>query len=113
MDYAQKENLPNMEQCFRCHDDVKASKRCEDCHTPTARLIPLSHNADWKFIHKHVAKVKESECMTYHEENYCRDCHTEMRLLEVGDADKDYVNPNKPLTEEKKNMVLQKVHELN
>lgn len=113
VDYAQKENLPSMEQCFLCHDDVSASKRCEDCHIPAANLIPMTHTPDWKLIHKHVSNAIESECMTCHEENYCQDCHTGARLLEVGNEDKDYVNPSIPSSEGKKNMVLQRVHELN
>lgn len=113
VDYAQKENLPVMEQCFKCHDDATASKKCESCHTPDARLLPMTHNADWKTVHKNLAKMQESECMSCHEENYCEDCHTGTRLLEVGDSDKDYTGANAPATGGKSTMVLQKVHDLN
>ncbi len=112
-DYAQKENFPSMEQCFGCHDDLTAPKRCESCHTPESIIIPQSHNADWLIVHKHTAKVKESECMTCHEDNYCEDCHTGSRLLTVGNGDKDYVSPEAPSSEGKSTMAVKRVHNLN
>ena len=51
--------------------------------------------------------------MTCHEDNYCEDCHTGIRLLEVGNEDKDYINSNAPTSEGKKTMILQRVHDLN
>ena len=113
VDYAKPENLPNMAYCFQCHNDIKASKRCDGCHTPTAKLIPQTHNADWLMAHRNLAKIKETECMTCHNENYCQECHTGSKLLEVGNTDKDYINPSAPSIEGKNKMVIQRVHELN
>ena len=113
VEYAVEESYSTMEQCFECHNDVVASKMCESCHTPEAVLTPQSHNSDWVIIHKHLAKIKENECRVCHQDNYCEDCHAGTLLLAVGKGNRDYLNPQTPGSEGKKNMVLQRVHSLN
>ena len=112
-DLANEKNMPVMEQCFQCHNDLTASKQCRTCHTADAVLIPNTHNSDWAVSHGHAAAFNEDKCADCHRDNYCEDCHSGTRLLEIGDSDKDYIGPNTPSTEDGQNMVLVKVHDLN
>lgn len=113
VELATEENLPSMEQCLECHNDITAPKQCRGCHTAEAVLIPDTHTSDWTITHKHTARYTKAQCSSCHEDNYCEDCHSGTRLLETGSSDKDYINPNSPSSEGEKNMTVTRIHDIN
>jgi hypothetical protein len=70
-------NFPAMQQCFRCHDDAKASSDCKTCHSKPAEMKKLMHAPDYRHSHKFDANAKDRKnCRPCHQaETFCSDCH--------------------------------------
>ena len=104
IEYADTRNLPSMESCFNCHNNRVASNECELCHKEIATLLPSSHEVvDFKTEHKKFVRAigAENQCSSCHQEDFCQECHDANIALFT------------PQVSGKKNLVLQRVHELN
>jgi hypothetical protein len=75
-------NFPTMQNCFRCHNDDKASAECSTCHSRPKEMRALIHPADYKHVHKFDANAKERKaCLPCHEaETFCSNCHADDNL---------------------------------
>jgi hypothetical protein len=74
-------NFPAMQDCFQCHNGVKASTACEICHSQPQEMKKLIHPPDWKHKHKFDANAKIKDCNLCHlAENFCSDCHADDNL---------------------------------
>lgn len=68
-------NLPAMEICYRCHDGVRISNRCDLCHSEKGP--PDNHDKEWVGAHGKLAMQQKTECMTCHSKpkDFCKECH--------------------------------------
>ena len=71
---------PEMQTCYRCHDEHRDARACGACHrdladTETAPASHLTHDGDW--LHEHGARASSSAelCATCHQQSFCADCH--------------------------------------
>lgn len=110
-------NMPTMETCTSCHNDVKATSACEACHTNLTTLIPSDHLvADFKREHKKLTRLGalDVSCSTCHTQNFCADCHGAASLVQFGKGGlMTDPSPRVPLKDSPKQMVLQSVHSMN
>lgn len=71
--------FPNMQSCYTCHNDQKATSECAACHTDLTNLVPTDHRKP-NFLNEHttVAGVSTSnkDCMMCHSDNFCQVCHS-------------------------------------
>ena len=70
--------FPNMESCYKCHDNKTASSDCENCHNNLTNLTPKTH-LKTNFLNEHtmVAGVSsKNNCMMCHSDNFCQACHS-------------------------------------
>lgn len=68
-------SLPPMELCYRCHDGVRISNKCQLCHKEKGP--PKDHDQKWVDAHGPIALQGRSECMTCHSKpkDFCKECH--------------------------------------
>ena len=81
--------FPNMESCYKCHDNKTASSDCEACHNNLTNLTPKTH-LKTNFLNEHtmVAGVSsKNNCMMCHSDNFCQACHSPLNY--TGDNTKD------------------------
>jgi len=116
-DLSSAKNLPDMATCTNCHNDAKATRTCEACHTDFVTLLPQNHKLS-DFIHSHREEIRleglTANCQTCHTETFCQQCHQGSGLKAF--LRKDMMVEPRPKTSTKdapKQMVLQNVHELN
>jgi hypothetical protein len=91
--------------CHKCHVDLdskvlEATAKCLICHHEVDKILPSSHNGDWKRTHAISTKdagingiyydgmYKDGKkaafaCSTCHEQSYCVDCHTVRNFARV------------------------------
>ena len=108
--------LPTMAQCLNCHNDIKASRTCETCHSQPEALYPETHRrADWVKEHKRVVKVSgpEDTCLNCHTLNDCQSCHAETALQTTKTGFIRPLTESRPTFRGAKPQVNQRVHELN
>jgi hypothetical protein len=114
---ATAKNMPSMELCVTCHNNVKAPSTCEGCHVTLAGFIPKDHlAADFKRDHKRLTRLGslETGCATCHTQDFCADCHETSGLLRFGTADlMTDPAPRGSASDGPKQMALQMVHNLN
>lgn len=70
--------FPDMESCYKCHNNQTASNSCETCHTDLTNLTPKDH-LKTNFLNQHttVAGVNsKNNCMMCHSDNFCQACHS-------------------------------------
>jgi hypothetical protein len=110
-------NMPTMETCTGCHNNLKATSACEVCHTNITTLIPSDHLvADFKKEHKKLTRLGalDVSCSTCHTQNFCADCHGAASLQQFGKGGlMTDPSPRVPLKDSPKQMVLQSVHSMN
>jgi hypothetical protein len=81
-----------METCFNCHGIAHgpqgelASGKCTACHTPSFKLRPADHTADWKGKpHAARGKTGVNSCMMCHNaKKDCDVCHTKEGVKVAG-----------------------------
>ena len=109
--------VPEMAVCVTCHNDVKASNACEQCHTNFASLRPKDHNrSDFVNEHKQLARIDNAKCGTCHTQESCAECHNGSELMKVNVPGTDLVSPHSPrlmANDRGQGMRLTKVHDLN
>jgi len=114
--YATNSNLPPMETCTSCHDNLSAPKACESCHTDVAHLYPSSHRVG-NFLKEHKKFVRttpgQGQCVTCHSDNFCVECHSANGLLRTDVTPPTTTSPRSPSLETQKPMILERVHDLN
>ena len=117
VDLSGAENLPDMATCNTCHNNVKATNACENCHTDFVTLLPADHKRS-DFMRSHRDEVRlgamTTSCQTCHGESFCQQCHQSAGLKAF--RPKDLRVEPRPKTSTKdspKRMILQNVHELN
>lgn len=116
VDYATPEHLPSMESCFTCHNNRTATNECEACHKETVSLLPSSHKVvDFMTEHKKLVRAGgvENNCITCHTDDFCQQCHDGVNLVRVPLTGKDFYSPYTPQSSGKRQLVLQRVHDLN
>ena len=70
--------FPEMETCYKCHNNETASNSCETCHSNLTNLTPENH-LKTNFLNEHttVAGVSsKNNCMMCHSDNFCQACHS-------------------------------------
>ena len=72
--------MPDMESCYKCHNDQTASSSCESCHTNLTNLTPKDH-LKTNFLNQHttvagVGSNPNNNCMMCHSDNFCQACHS-------------------------------------
>ncbi len=109
--------IPDMPTCYSCHNDVKASNACEQCHMDLAALRPREHNrTDFAREHKRVARLSTATCATCHSQESCTDCHNGSDLVKVSVSGKDMMSLRSPrlaAIDRGQGANLTKVHDLN
>lgn len=71
-------NLPDMEMCFTCHNDIKARRDCNLCHTDLDKIKPTSHKSV-RFLkegHGNKARFDAAQCEKCHQQKTCDNCHS-------------------------------------
>lgn len=90
VDYAGPQNMPPMETCNTCHNDMKATNQCQACHTTLTNLIPANHLAA-NFKKEHAAEARigalNVDCKTCHTQDFCAQCHAPAGLMGFGKKD--------------------------
>jgi hypothetical protein len=112
VDYASSVNLPSMETCYSCHNDVKATNNCAQCHTQIGLLRPTNHRSDWTYEHKRLVRSGEKNCVMCHSQNYCQECHEGANSIGIIKTTKDQNLPYTPSNEGKESQILKKAHRL-
>jgi len=112
-----EQRIPPMELCVSCHSlQEKAPNFCESCHISTANLIPQNHVSD-NFIrgHKFLAQSIDANCMMCHDNSTCDECHISTNTITESNTPDDFYQPYMPnqSIDGPKQMVIQRVHELN
>jgi hypothetical protein len=111
------ELVPAMTTCTTCHNDVKATAACENCHTNLADLRPREHNrSDFVREHKQLARSGDAKCGSCHTQESCFDCHNGSTLVKVNVPGRDlmsHYSPRLTAIDRGQGMVLTKVHDLN
>lgn len=82
-------NRPEMRTCLQCHNGVKASDKCVDCHTQ--KISPDTHKRkDWLQVHGQ--RNEFQECGTCHEwtPTYCVKCHEKRPASHAGNWKKGH-----------------------
>jgi hypothetical protein len=77
-------NKPEMQTCLtECHNGVKATNRCEKCHT--RKQVPEGHKAkNWLDIHSTMTEtINCGQCHAW-SPDYCRECHSHRPPSHVG-----------------------------
>lgn len=77
-------NRPRMSTCLeRCHDGVKASNKCVDCHT--RKQAPKDHSQP-QWLETHSEMVDKVDCGKCHDwtPDYCADCHRKRPASHAG-----------------------------
>jgi len=109
--------IPAMPTCNTCHNDVKASNACENCHVDMAMLRPREHNkTDFVREHKMIARLSTATCASCHTQESCADCHNGSDLVRVDVPGKDLMtlrSPRLTAIDRGQETRLTKVHDLN
>lgn len=67
--------MPDMRQCFVCHDGSKADDQCSTCHADNITLADI-HPAEWRHQHGAKAVLERDWCAQCHRQGeFCLDCH--------------------------------------
>jgi hypothetical protein len=71
---------PEMQTCYRCHDDDKNARTCGTCHRDlaeegTAPASHLSHDGNWLQEHGAPAASAGELCASCHQQSFCAECH--------------------------------------
>jgi hypothetical protein len=112
VDYASRANWPAMEDCLRCHDNLKAPMDCDNCHSRIESLRPRSHGPAFLREHRAAARSATMPCAKCHDEGFCQECHLGARLLERK-APTDRTAPGEPQTRGRVPQTLRRQHSLN
>lgn len=116
-DFAEAKNLPSMNTCTTCHNNVKAVNQCEACHTNLATLKPSSHlTANFKREHGRVMSTRtfEGKCQSCHTESSCMECHDGSNLTTLSPGVKaGMISPRKSGMDRPAALAGQNVHDLN
>jgi hypothetical protein len=92
VDLATRAQLPRMETCLECHDDVRARASCTTCHLaghdglvrttlPTGALVPtggasgVAHGPGFAEEHAQASRGLGAACASCHAPTFCVDCH--------------------------------------
>jgi hypothetical protein len=77
VDLAKKENLPQMADCLVCHAEIDPPFSCQFCHTPEARIKPVSHTPDYLDSHNSGKIILDKQsCVICHGRRFrCMGCH--------------------------------------
>jgi c(7)-type cytochrome triheme protein len=74
--------LPPLEACLACHNDVTARlEDCSVCHVPTSP-INATHKLSWTTKHGIESKFGNNQCMVCHREDMCIACHNDQKPLD-------------------------------
>ncbi|MFC1670282.1 cytochrome c3 family protein [Spirochaetota bacterium] len=66
--------IPKKPDCFKCHDNKKASQTCSLCHKGS--VMPEDHLLGWDKQHKVKANNDLQECLSCHSSRtFCTKCH--------------------------------------
>lgn len=73
-------NYPNMDRCFNCHNNKKASSKCSLCHLLPAKEIKITGSAKSSYSLLHKEKKyhglgNQKNCPICHSNNFCLNCH--------------------------------------
>jgi hypothetical protein len=117
-DYAGPNNMPSMETCTHCHNNVRAANACESCHASFTGLIPRDHLvADFKKTHKQFTRLGglDVSCATCHTQNFCADCHGATPLIQFGRSSlmTEPSPRNSSTSDSPRQMNLQMAHSMN
>ena len=111
--------MPDMESCYKCHNNEVASNSCETCHSNLTNLTPQDHLRT-NFLNQHttVAGVSsKNNCMMCHSDNFCQACHSPLDF--TGDNTKEnfyapyYTRDNATRTDRGDLQKLTTAHNLN
>lgn len=74
--------------CMQCHDGIRQSNDCQDCHSSLREgrlngmerdpsiMKPMDHHPGFLHDHQFAARLDGSKCRDCHrQENFCSDCH--------------------------------------
>jgi len=114
--YATASQLPLMESCISCHNNDKAPKACETCHTDIAHLYPENHKIG-NFLREHkkfvLTSIGVENCSTCHSENYCEECHDANAVLHTTPTPRSTISPHAPSLQSKTPILIERIHDLN
>jgi len=118
VEYATPKNMPTMETCYGCHNDVKATNACEACHTSLAGLVPSDHLvSNFAREHKRASRLGalELDCASCHSQTFCADCHSAADLLQFGAGNelRSDPSPRGSPSDRPQQMKLTRAHDLN
>lgn len=108
-------SFPEMENCYTCHDNKKATNNCEACHTNLTSLIPKDHQKT-NFLNEHKLSFglsAEQNCMMCHSDNFCQVCHSPVSNSRTSLNVPYYTKENATRTDRGKLQKLTTVHTLN
>lgn len=112
-----EQHLPAMEACATCHNFIKATNACEQCHTNLAQLLPKSHlRSDFRRFHGEESRLGafSVECKTCHTETFCQECHGPVPLQGFGTKDLNAdPRPRTSPIDRPAQTTLQRAHDLN
>jgi hypothetical protein len=75
---------PDMQVCYKCHNNQSANNNCEFCHSNPSNLKPKTHLVS-NFLNEHKFKVNNApgsefnDCVMCHSDNFCQACHTPIK----------------------------------
>jgi c(7)-type cytochrome triheme protein len=112
-------SMPDMENCYSCHNNEKASNNCETCHSNLSNLTPVTH-LKTNFLNEHTMDAgvnSKNNCMMCHSDNFCQTCHSPLNF--TGNNTKDnfyapyYTKDNGTRTDRGELQKLSTAHNLN
>lgn len=117
LDLAGPANMPTMQTCTACHNEVKATSACEACHTSFTDLVPGDHlAANFRQSHQQLTRLGalEVECATCHTQDFCSQCHGASVPVQFGmGAKMADPSPRVSPTDGPNQMVIQMQHPMN
>ena len=109
--------LPMMASCMDCHDDTAAPMAFESCHLNTQNLRPEFHTTTFLADHRRMARTgvfpENQDCTMCHKDNWCQECHDEVRLVGVHSPLMDRYATGAPQQQGRQTQIVQRVHGLN
>ncbi|MFC1585395.1 cytochrome c3 family protein [Fibrobacterota bacterium] len=76
-----REAIPDMLDCFPCHQEKRVSNKCDHCHSDPE--LALSHGIGWNKEHGEVAGRDQEFCGQCHTRYHCDRCHQGLEPLTV------------------------------
>ncbi|MBD3291013.1 cytochrome C [candidate division KSB1 bacterium] len=113
VDMGDGEKIPSREICNTCHNGLKATMVCMECHPMDTKFRPDNHVMDWQREHMVEIRAGGTKCAHCHTNNYCQECHESTDLISTKILPENFYATYSPQAKGNEGIILKAVHDLN